>query len=217
MSQSLNVAAPREAEVHESHSLDFGDVFHQYQRPIYNYLLRMTQNQAEAEDLTQETFIRVHRGLPTFRGESNLATWIYRIATNISFDHFRRSAPRQAKDALSLEEIESDREWLADETAASPEQLTTQSEMSACVQSFIQRLSPNYRAVFVLHDLQGMKNREIAEVIGLSLSTVKIRLHRARNKLRESLNIYCTLTNDERNVTVCEEKLENVEAGDEMH
>lgn len=106
---------------------------------------------------------------------------------------------------------------MADETAASPEQLTTQSEMSACVQSFIQRLSPNYRAVLVLHDLQGMKNREIAEVIGVSLSTVKIRLHRARNKLREYLNIGCTLTHDERNVMVCEEKLENVEAGDEMH
>lgn len=106
---------------------------------------------------------------------------------------------------------------MADETAASPEQLTTQSEMSACVQSFIQRLSPNYLAMFVLHDLQGMKNREIAEVIGVSLSTVKIRLHRARNKLRESLNIGCTLTHDERNVMVCEEKLENVEAGDEMH
>lgn len=118
---------------------------------------------------------------------------------------------------MILEETESDREWLADEASPSPEQLATQSEMSACVQSFIQRLSPNYRAVLVLHDLQGLKNREIAEVLDCSLSTVKIRLHRARSKLRESLNAGCDFDHDKRNVFVCEEKAENMEAGDELH
>jgi len=68
----------------------------------------MTQNQTESEGLTQETFIRIHRSLPSFRGEASLSTWIYRIATNVSLDHFRRSTTRQAKAALSLEETQSD-------------------------------------------------------------------------------------------------------------
>jgi RNA polymerase sigma-70 factor (ECF subfamily) len=130
--------------VQDKQRLDFTDVFQEYQRPIYNYLLRMTQNQAEAEDLTQETFIRVHRSLSTFRGEASLSTWIYRIATNVSHDHFRRRATRQAEATLSLEEMESDGEWLVDKTSPSPEKLVDQSEIIACVQSFVQRLPPNY-------------------------------------------------------------------------
>jgi RNA polymerase sigma-70 factor (ECF subfamily) len=204
----------QEGQRRGNHSLAFADVFDEYQRPIYNYLLRLTQNQAEAEDLTQETFIRVHRSLPTFRGEASLSTWLYRIATNVSLDHFRRSATRQAKAALSLEETESDGEWVVDETASSPEQMAAQSEMSACVQRFIQRLSPSYRTVLVLHDLQGLKNREIADVLDVSLSTVKIRLHRARKKLREALDAGCDLGHDERNIFVCEPKVEMEEVGE---
>src|SRR5574342_377218 len=73
----------------------FTAIFDDFQRPIYNYLLRMTQDQMVAEDLTQETFIRVYRGLPEFRGEASLATWVYRIATNVSLDHFRRRSTAQ--------------------------------------------------------------------------------------------------------------------------
>jgi RNA polymerase sigma-70 factor (ECF subfamily) len=191
--------------------LDFSDVFREYQHPIYNYLLRMTQNKAVAEDLTQETFIRVHRSLPTFRGEARLSTWIYRIATNVSLDHFKRSGNRLVAQAVSLDEIEFEGEWVADRISTSPEKLADQSEMSECVQSFIHRLSPSYRAVLVLHDLQGLKNREIADVLDIPLSTVKIRLHRARNKLRESLNKGCDFNQDERNVFVCDPKAENEE------
>ncbi|UCC85822.1 MAG: sigma-70 family RNA polymerase sigma factor [Anaerolineales bacterium] len=193
---------------------DFSNVFDEFQRPIYNYLLRLTQNHAQAEDLTQETFIRVHRSLPTFRGDASLTTWIYRIATNVSLDHFRRRATRQAKAALSLEETQSEREWVVDENAPAPEQVASQSEMSDCVQRFIWRLPPSYRTVMVLHDLQGLKNREIADVLDCSLHTVKIRLHRARKKLRAILDAGCDFAHDERNVFVCEPKqTETEEAG----
>lgn len=214
MSQSLSVTDLREAGSQAGHTSDFADVFDEFQRPIYNYLLRMIQNQAEAEDLTQETFIRVHRGLPTFRGEASLSTWIYRIATNVSLDHLRRSTTRQAKTAVSLEETESDREWVADETASSPEQVAAQSDMSDCVQGFIQRLPATYRTVLVLHDLQGLKNREIADVLDCSLDTVKIRLHRARKKLQATLDAGCDFAHDGRNVFVCEPKAKNEEAGE---
>lgn len=110
--------------------------------------------------------------------------------------------------AVSLDEIEFEGEWVADRISTSPEKLADQSEMSECVQSFIHRLSPSYRAVLVLHDLQGLKNREIADVLDIPLSTVKIRLHRARNKLRESLNKGCDFNQDERNIFVCEPKAE---------
>jgi RNA polymerase sigma-70 factor (ECF subfamily) len=207
---------PGSAEIKEAHQIkashDFADVFQEFQRPIYNYLLRMTQNPTEAEDLAQETFIRVHRSLPTFRGEASLSTWIYRIATNASFDHFRRRSTRQAENNYSLDELEAEGEWVSDGSAASPEQLADQSEMSSCVQRFIRRLPPDYRAALVLHDLQGLKNREIAEVLNVPLSTVKIRLHRARTKLREELNIGCDFSHDQRNVLVCEEKADTEES-----
>jgi len=214
MSQSTSVIDLQEGKRQGTRALDFTDVFGEYQRPIYNYLLRMTQNQAEAEDLTQETFIRVDRSLPTFRGDASLSTWIYRIATNVSLDHFRRSTTSQAKAALSLEETQSEGEWVVDEKASTPEQVAARSEMSDCVQSFVQRLPPSYRTVLVLHDLQGLKNHEIATVLECSLSTVKIRLHRARKKLRASLNAGCNFAHDERNVFVCEPKAENEEAGE---
>ncbi|MCP4540252.1 MAG: sigma-70 family RNA polymerase sigma factor [Chloroflexi bacterium] len=217
MSQFQSGTSQQKSQNEESHPMDFADIFAEYQRPIYNYLLRMTQNQAKAEDLTQETFIRVHRGLPGFRGDASLSTWIYRIATNVGHDHFRRRATQQAEAALSIEEIESDGEWLVDETPSSPDQLAAQSEMSDCVQRFIHRLSPDYRAVLMLRELQGLKNREIAEVLDVSLDTVKIRLHRARNKLREALNTGCVFTCDERNVFVCEPKAETEEVKDELH
>ncbi|MCP4669891.1 MAG: sigma-70 family RNA polymerase sigma factor, partial [Desulfobacula sp.] len=92
MSKSLNNTSLQSQK--ENHPLTFASIFDKYQQPIYNYLLRMTQNRTEAEDLTQETFIRVHRKLSTFRGEAKLDTWLYRIATNISFDYFRRSSTR---------------------------------------------------------------------------------------------------------------------------
>ncbi len=206
LSESPVVTDLQEGQCQAAQSLSFTDVFGEYQRPIYNYLLRMTQNQALAEDLTQETFIRVQRSLPAFRGEASLSTWIYRIATNVNTDHFRRRATQQAKAALPLDEIESDRECLGDGASSSPQQLAAQSEMSDCVQRFIAGLPPEYRAVLVLHDLQGLKNREIAEVLDISLSNVKIRLHRARKKLREALDTGCDFSHDERNIFVCEPK-----------
>ena len=209
MCQSASVIALQDRQGQASRPLDFADVFQDYQRPIYNYLLRMTQNEADAEDLTQETFVRVYRSLPSFRGEASLSTWIYRIATNASLDHFRRSATRQAEATLSLEELELGGEWLVDETSPSPEQLVDQSEITACVQSFVQRLPADYRAALVLHDLQGLKNREIADVLDVPLSTVKIRLHRARKKLRAALNACCDFSHESWDGMSCDPRVES--------
>ncbi|NIM93415.1 MAG: sigma-70 family RNA polymerase sigma factor [Anaerolineales bacterium] len=216
MGKSVDTTKTTGEAQEEIQRVSFSEILEEYQRPIYNYLLRMTQNQTDAEDLTQETFIRIHSGLTSFRGDAKVSTWIYRIATNVSFDHFRRKSTRQSKDALSLDDIETDRVWIEDDIFSSPEQIADQSEMSACVQRFIRGLPPNYRAVLVLHDLQGLKNQEIADVLGTSLSNVKIRLHRARVRLRAALDTGCNFSHDERNVFVCEEKGDREEVRDEL-
>ena len=181
----------------------FDRIFAEFERPIYYYLLHLTQNQTDAEDLAQETFIRVHDKLGTFRGEASLRTWVYRIATNASTDYFRSSAHRQAKANPLLEEVDLDREF-ANLSAPSVSQQVAQSEMSECMQKFVEHLPYPYRTVIVLHDLQGWKAQEIADILECSLETVKIRLHRARVKLRASLHAGCDLDHDERNVLVCE-------------
>jgi RNA polymerase sigma-70 factor (ECF subfamily) len=185
---------------------EFDYVFHEFERPIYHYLLGVTQNHADAEDLTQETFIRVNDKLKTFRREASLKTWIYRIATNVSIDHFRSRVCRQTNATQSFEEVEFDRESV-DNNVPSPDHQVAQSEMSDCVQGFIQRLPLSYRTVLLLHDRQGLKVQDIAVILDCSPDTVKIRLHRARNKLRESLDAGCDLAHDERNELVCERNL----------
>lgn len=164
----------------------------------------MTQSSADAEDLVQETFIRVNKSLKSFRGNASISTWIYRIATNTSIDHFRKKGGTDMQFDITAEEDESAGIQLASDTDASTDNLAAKNEMSDCVKSFIARLQPGYRIVLVLHDLQGLKNRQIAEVLDCSLDSVKIRLHRARKKLQEALVKGCDFSYDERNVFICQ-------------
>lgn len=179
----------------------FDEIVHTHRQPIYNYLLRMTENPSEAEDLTQETFIHAYKGFSSFRGDSSLSTWLYRIASNTFYDHVRRSSTKQAKTTVPIEEAAP-----IEDTAPAPEQAITRAEMSSCVQGNLSALPEKYRTVLVMSDFQDLKNREIAEILEVSLDTVKIRLHRARRKFREVLNCRCDLSHDSRNVLVCEPK-----------
>jgi RNA polymerase sigma-70 factor (ECF subfamily) len=190
----------------ESYRADFQEVYNEYNRSIYGYLLRLTENEAEAEDLTQETFIRVDRGLQGFRGDSSVKTWLYRIASNVFLDHTRRASTKQDRVTAAFDEtVGVDGDW-ADEETPKPDQLAAQSEMSACVQEYVEALPDNYKTVLVMHDEEGLTAREIADVMGCSEANAKIRLHRAREKLRASLNAGCDFTRDERNVFICERK-----------
>jgi RNA polymerase sigma-70 factor (ECF subfamily) len=206
MSQILTLEAFEEPAKLENQSLNFADIFREFEHPVHSYLLHLTQDPVKAEDLAQETFIRIFDKLKTFRGEASLHTWIYRIATNVSIDCFRGKAARQDKVNQSFEAFEE--EW-QDQDAPTPEHEIEQSEMSRCVQQFILRLPLPYRTVIVLHDLQGLKIQDIADVLECSVDTVKIRLHRARKKIREFLHAGCELDHDERNVLVCEPKAGN--------
>ncbi len=175
---------------------------------ILRYLQRITGDLELAEDLAQETFSRVARGLDRFKGESKLTTWLYRIATNTFLDHRRRLKTRATEiPVMDLDILPAPVSELGGPIPKLPDQLLDDSEMGRCVREFVDSLPPEHRAVIVLHDLEGFKNPEIAEILGCSLAATKIRVHRARQKLREVLGENCEFYRSEEDVLRCGRKL----------
>ena len=182
---------------------ELSEIFQQYSGQIRRYVTGMVRSPEEAEEITQETFLRAHRKLSSLADPDKLSPWLYRIATNLSYDRLRSSARRPHLDALGEEE--SARAAPADD-APRLDRLIEQKEMSSCIREYLEGLPDSYRAVILLHDIQGLTNPEIAELLGVSLATAKIRLHRAREKLRAALGEGCSFSRDERDVFVCERK-----------
>ena len=148
---------------------------------ILRYVRSIVRDPAEAEDLTQDVFLRAYAARDTLRDPGARLTWLYRIATNACFDRLRQRARRPVVSDASLEESE------PVDAGPALQQVIDQDEMSACVQDYLADLSDHYRAVILLHDLHELTGPEIAGLLDVSLSTVKIRLHRARRKLRAAL------------------------------
>lgn len=172
--------------------LEFPDIYETFQPKILRYLTRLV-GEAEAEDLTQEVLIKVSDGLPNFRGESQLSTWIYRIATNVGLDRLRSPSYQRAiqNGSVSSEAEIEDRNAATGEKTPLVEHQVFRKEMNECIQGFMQILPENYRTVLVLSEFEGLKDNEIAETLGISTGTVKIRLHRAREKLKDELRVNC--------------------------
>lgn len=169
---------------------------------IFRYILSMVHDTAEAEDLTQDTFLRAYRSRNTLRDEGAQTTWLYRIATNICLDRLRQYSRRNPVES----DTDLDQMDFAEPDTPSLQKVIEQDEMSACVQGYLNRLSDNYRAVIMLHDMHQLTSPEIAQLLGESLANVKIRLHRARKKLRIALEAGCDFSFDESNVLTCEKK-----------
>ena len=189
--------------------LRFQQVYDEYHAKIFRYLARIV-GQSEAEDLTQEVFVKVGQALETFRGESQLSTWLYRIATNAALDRLRQPAVRHGGEKLlpveSIAEIKADQDIRTGELKPSTEQGLIRTEMNGCIREIIQALPEQYRSVIVLSELEDLKDSEIAEILGLSLQTAKVRLHRARARLRKELSAACVFYRDERNELACDRK-----------
>lgn len=188
------------------------DAIHSSYRPrIVRYLTRLVGPGA-AEDLTQEVFVRVSRGLPAFKGTAKLSTWIYRIATNVATDRLRSRSFKEARSNQAFSQQEGpakDVDALPDEKSPLVERQLMRDQMSSCVHNYINTLPENYRAVVILSDIEGLTNQEIAEVLELTLDAVKIRLHRGRAKLKEKLRNGCSFDRDEDNVLVCDPKTDH--------
>lgn len=183
--------------------LDFQTVYDEFHTRIRRYLERMI-GPADCDDATQDVFAKVSVGLAQFRGEASLSTWIYRIATNAAYDRLRcRSSHPHADMPIDDAPPVEDR-------APGVEQRLVRREMNDCIGAYIDRLPASYRSVVVLSEHEGLTNAEVAETLGVTLDTVKIRLHRARARLRKELGGGCDFYRDDRNEFACEPKAAGV-------
>lgn len=166
---------------------------------IYNYILGMVRDPVEADDLTQETFLRAESQHDSLREPAAAIPWLYSIATRVCLDRFRQRARK------AVHESNRDPETvLMPDEGPSPQRRVESDEMSTCVQGYVAELSDSYQAVLLLHDVHGLTGPEIAELLGDSVGNVKIRLHRARKKLQRALEAGCEFSYDERGAFLCE-------------
>ena len=189
---------------------DFTQVYQEFYPKIFRYLERVTGDREEAKDLVQDVFLKVDQGLTKFEGRSSLSTWIYRIATNISHDRFRSpSFQKGEKQTLTDEFIEENKVdknvWTGERDSSADQQLEGK-EMSSCINRYIYDLNEDYQKVLVLRDYEGLKNKEIASILGVTLDTVKIRIHRGRVQLKKRMEKGCDVTPDPDTGLHCDEK-----------
>ena len=173
---------------------------------MFNYLLSLSLSRSRAEDLLQETLLRISRGLREFEGRSSPKTWAYSIATRTAIDHVRK-----ARDTRGVGEVDAE-ESLADAGEDAGERLVID-EMNTCIREEIDSLPGDYRAAIVLHDLEGLTAAETAEIVGCSLATAKIRIHRARQRLKQALERDCTFYYDRDQTLRCDRKGSDPDAG----
>jgi len=163
----------------------FSSLFRLHRDRVYSVCLRMTRNQAEAEDLTQEAFIQVLRRISLFRGDSAFSTWLYRVAVNTVLMHFRKQGPRVA----SLAENETDDSCgrrVKNDVGRPDDRLRASVERLAIMRA-LETLSPGYRRIFELHEIEGYEHHEIARLLHCSVGNSKSQLHKARLLLRRKL------------------------------
>jgi RNA polymerase sigma-70 factor, ECF subfamily len=191
------VSTPRQAERTELNDADvvrlaqegdavaFEQVYRLHSRRVYSLCRRMVADPEEAEDLTQDVFLHLFRKINTFRGESAFSTWLHRMAVNIVLMRLRRK--RIAK--ISVDSITSPGE----ESDSQPKEFSCPDlRLNGVIdritlQAAINELAPGYRAIFILHDVQGFKHSEIAQIVGCSMGNSKSQLHKARTLLRQLL------------------------------
>lgn len=178
----------------------FGDVASRLSASLLRYLRHMVGDEAVAEDLLQETLLRVARGLPNFAGRASLKTWAFAIATHVATDYFRNPKHRLAIVEVDQADDLPDPAPLADEDAIV-------NEMNACVRGVLDGLPDVYRAALILHDLEGLTAEQTAEICECSLASVKIRIHRARLRLKDALKRQCSFYDDPDGVFRCDRKV----------
>lgn len=159
-----------------------------FQQPVYALLYRLLNNPSDCCDVVQEVFLKVFRNIGSFRGQSSLKTWIYRIAVNEAYNH-RRWFVRHKKQEVGLEAEQDSRSChgVLPDTGSSPFEVVLDHEYHQLVEEALQRLNPIFRSAVVLRDVEDLSYEEIAEVLQISLGTVKSRILRGRECLRKAL------------------------------
>lgn len=159
-----------------------------FQQPIYNLVHRLLDDPSEASDVVQDVFLKVFRNVTSFRSQSSLKTWIYRIAVNEAYNR-RRWFGRHRRPEVELESEDANGGWLEhlSDPARSPYDTVLNEEWRVAIERALEGLNPVFRSAVVLRDLEDLSYEEIADVLDVSLGTVKSRIQRGRESLRKSL------------------------------
>jgi RNA polymerase sigma-70 factor, ECF subfamily len=181
----------------------FESAYAAYRPAIRRHLARLV-GETEADDLTQEVFVKALAGLADLRDPGRLKAWLYRVATNTALDRLRRAARATLRTFDEDQMSDTARPSGGRAVPLPVESQAIRREMSACVRAHVDRLPEAQRTVLVLSEIEGHTDAEIATLVGTSVGNVKIRLHRARTRLRADLTRSCRLYPDSRNELACE-------------
>ncbi len=182
--------------------MEFWEIYDQFYGKVRKFILTLVKDEWVSDDLIQETFLRIQNNLKSLKDPSKLSSWIFRIAYNLCQDHFRRLKRSRKEERIDQEGMEDFKEALVQKGPDIQKELE-QRQMGECVQNQINLLPESLRTVLILFDIMELSHQEIADILGITVKNVKVRLHRARQKLKPILEEKCTFEKDERNVLVC--------------
>ncbi len=182
--------------------MEFWEIYDQFYGKVRKFILALVKDEWVADDLIQETFLRIQNNLKSLKDPSKLSSWIFRIAYNLCQDHFRQLKRSRKEERIDQEETQDLKEALIQKGPDIQKELE-QREMGECVQNQINLLPESLRAVLILFDIMEFSHQEIADILEITVKNVKVRLHRARKKLKPILEEKCSFEKDDRNVLVC--------------
>lgn len=170
----------------------FNEIVSRYKDKIYRYVFRMTGSAEDAEDLTQEVFMRMYTNIAGFRAEASLSTWLFRIAGNLCTDSFRKNKHARGNISLDAPMDESEEGASRDvpDMSSEPDRLFGRKELGEQIEAALAKLPPKLRSAVILHDVEGLAYDEIAQTERVPLGTIKSRIFNARAALREHLKDY---------------------------
>lgn len=170
----------------------FNEIVLRYKSRVYNYISRMIRSAADAEDLTQETFIRAYLSIHTFQSRASLNTWLFRIATNLCVDFSRKTKTHIQASSLSqtYTEDESDNQKDVPDIRFDPQRVFMNKELARELDGALAKLPEKLRSVILLYDMEGLSYEEIAAILNAPLGTIKSRIYNARTQLRDTLSPY---------------------------
>jgi RNA polymerase sigma-70 factor (ECF subfamily) len=169
----------------------FRELIRRYQRPVFSLIYRMVRDRELAEDLSQETFVKVLNAIDSYRPEFKFSSWIFKIANNAAIDHLRRReldtlSLEGAPDATTPDRVEATALQIGDHAESALDELEAR-ELGSAIEQAIEALRPEYRSCILLRHVEGRSYEEIAEILELPLGTVKTYIHRARAQLKQAL------------------------------
>ena len=189
----LSTATDQEVveQARDGHETAYRELIRRYQRPVFSLIYRMVRDRELAEDLSQETFVKVLNAIDRYRPEFKFSSWVFKIANNAAIDHLRRKeldtlSLDGGPDATTAERVEATALQIGD-SAESPLDELEARELGSAIERAIGKLRPEYQTCIILRHVEGRPYDEIADILELPLGTVKTYIHRARNELKETL------------------------------